>query len=74
MHKIGPRSRAVAEGRNVLSAKHLTQASVQLPGKMGRNPAMDAETRAAQKRGLFAKSDIFSATLAIIAFSCAGLL
>ena len=47
VQKIGPRGRAVAEGRNVLSAKHLTQTSVQLLGKMGRNPAMDAETRAA---------------------------
>ena len=47
MQKIGPRARAVAEGRNVLSAKQLTQASVQLLGHMGRNPAMDTDTRAA---------------------------
>ena len=49
MQKISPRGRALAEGRNVLSTKHLTQASAQLLGKMGRNPAMDTETRAARR-------------------------
>lgn len=35
MQKIGRRGRDLAEGRNVLSAKHLPQASVQLLGNMG---------------------------------------
>ena len=55
MQKTGPRARALAKGRNVLSAKHLTQASAQFLGKMGRNPAMDAETRAAEERCLCKK-------------------
>ena len=47
MQKTGPRGQALAKGRNVLSAKHLTHASAPFLGDMGRNPTMDAETRAA---------------------------
>ena len=36
MQKIGPRARALAEGRNVLSTKHLTQPSAQFLGNVGR--------------------------------------
>jgi hypothetical protein len=64
---IGPRGRALAEVRNVLNAKHLTQLSAQLLGKMGRNPAMDTETRAARRQFVCRKSDIFSATKVIAA-------
>ena len=65
MQKISPRARALAEVRNVLNAKHLTQASAQLLGKMGRNPAMDTETRTARREFVCRKSDIFSATKVI---------
>ena len=36
MQKIGLCGRALAEGRNVLSANHLTQVSAQFLGDMGR--------------------------------------
>ena len=46
VQKIGPRGRALAEGRNALSTNHLTQAVGPIPGRCGPNPAMDKETRA----------------------------
>ena len=57
----------MAEGRNLLSAKHLSQASAQFPGQCGPNSAMDAETRAAEAGGFLEKSYIFSATKVIAA-------
>jgi hypothetical protein len=57
----------MAEGRNLLSAKHLSQASAQFPGQCGTNSAMDAETRAAEAGGFLEKSYIFSATKVIAA-------
>ncbi len=47
MQTIGPLGEALAAGRNVLSAKHLTLASVKFLRNIARNLTMDADSRAA---------------------------
>jgi len=44
---IGPHGEAQDAGRNVLSAKHLTLAPVKFLRNIARNPAIDADSRAA---------------------------
>ena len=67
MHRIRPCGRASADGRNVLSAKNLAQASVEWLGSKGRNPAMDTRIGLREERLVCKKSDILSATRVIAA-------
>ena len=67
-HKIGPCGRVSANGRNVLSAKHLTQASVQLPSKHGtKNGYGHADSGRGEERFSCKESDTFSATKPVAA-------
>ena len=67
MHQLCPCGPAKADGRNVLSANHLTQASVHFLGNIGPNQAMDTGIRAAGRRLSCKESDTSSATKLIAA-------
>ncbi len=65
MQEIGPCARAFAQGRNVLSAKHLTQASAQFLGNVGRIQLWTRRLGLRRREFVCKKSDIFSATKVI---------
>ena len=68
MQKIGLRGRALAEGRNVLSTNHLTQAVGPIPGRCGPKSSYgQGDSGCVEERFLCTKSDIFSATKVLAA-------
>ena len=67
MQKIGLRGRALAEGRNVLIAKHLRQTSAQFLGNVGRIQLWTRRLGLRRREVYCKKSDIFSATKVIAA-------
>ena len=68
MQKIGLRGRALAEGRNVLSTNHLTQAVGPIRWAMWAESSYgQGDSGCVEERFLCTKSDIFSATKVLAA-------
>ena len=67
MHKIGPCGRVSADGRNVLSDKHLTYASVQLASNTGWMRLWTRGLGPLEERFSCKESDTFSATKPVAA-------